>query len=148
METKDGKLETTIKYRQNKLKLINQTMNKCLMEFQAKMGNEEKFNQKICADLNDIEESMEKYVQNERQFLGTIKDYTFLEFDYNNLELLNDKAKSGNKMDALEKEMKIMHMEYPEIMNAWLSSNFGMKLAQSNLIEVNKILDHVKQFFE
>lgn len=118
------------------------------MEFQAKLGNEEKFNQKICADLNDIEESMEKYVQNERQFLGTIKDYTFLEFDYNNLELLNDKAKSGNKMDALEKEMKIMHMEYPEIMNAWLSSNFGLKVAQSSLTEMNKILDHNKQFFE
>lgn len=123
-------------------------MNKSLMEFQAKLGNEEKFSQKICADLNDIEESMEKYVQNEKQFLTTIKDYTFLEFDYNNLELLNDKAKSSSRMEALEKEMKIMHMEDPQIMNAWLGSNFGLKIAKSSLAEMNKILEHIKQFFE
>ncbi len=123
-------------------------MNKCLMEFQAKLGNEEKFNEKICFDLNEIEESMEKYVQNEKQFLETIKDYTFVEFDYNNLELLNDKAKSIEKMEALEKEMKIMHMEYPEIMNAWLTSNFALKVAQGSLKELNKVLDNIKHFFE
>ena len=130
------------------MKQINQTLNKSLIEFQAKLGSEEKFNQKICTDLNDVEANMERYVENEKEFLDTIRDLLYLEFDYNNLDGGESKDSKTAKLEGIEKEMKIMHVEYPEFMNNWLRSNLSLKVARCSLSETNKILEHSKQFFE
>ncbi len=149
VEVKEKKLDSVIKYKQARLKTINQSMNKSLMEFQAKLGSEEKFNMKVCSDLEAIEASLENYIHNEKVFMDTIKDLMYMEFDYNNLEV-NDPADETrqNKFGKVEKEVKVIHSQYPKFMSAWMGSSIGFKVAHCSMIEMKKIIERSKEFIE
>ncbi len=143
---KEKKFETVIKGKQARLKMINQSMNKSLMEFQAKLGSEEKFNMKVCSDLETIEASIERYVNNEKEFMDTVKDLMYMEFDYNNLED-SDSCRSS-RFEQIEKEMKVIHRQYPKFMSNWMRASFGFKVAHSSVTEMKKIVERPKEFFE
>lgn len=148
IEAKDSKIDATLKYKQSKIKALNQSLNKSLVEFQAKLGTEEKFNEKICADIFSIERKIESYVENEKKLFDTIKELMWLEFDYNDLENFIDPKSAKIKHENIGKEMLIMHGNYPEFMSSWLSANLSYKSARCSLLQMENIYSNTRTFFE
>ena len=170
LESTGAKLEKKINYKKKLLNTINQNVNKSLIEFQVKVESEEKFNQKISTDLNEIEMSMDNYIHRERLFMSAIEENMFIEFDYNYLGIpnrfqtienilldkLNHKVaremenehRMNLKYDNIEKVIKLMHGKYPELMASWFKSKVAAKVDHCFLNEMKTIIERKNEFFE
>lgn len=160
-----SKLDEKENYIRNSTKLVNQSLNKSYVEFQTKLGDEEKLNQ---ANLYEEElPNLDNYINLEKNVLNTINKFMYLELDCSDLKSLGNHIdlnyttdhdstrqhlKPEDPMDKEKYNQKlfklIMEKRYPKSMDQWVQSKLACDLSKSNLIEMNRIIENKNQFFE
>ena len=141
-------LDEQIEAKKKNSKILNQDLNKTLIEFQSKLSDEEKLikhNKFFSLQDPDVQSSLENYMANEQQLLNEINELMSLEIDLNSIKNLDKKLEKNE--DTTQSEIKIMLNTYPKLLEVLFDAKIKTEYDISYINELAKIIDNKSEFF-
>jgi hypothetical protein len=148
-------LDEQIEAKKKNSKILNQELNKTLIEFQSKLSDEEKLikhNKFFSLQDPDVQSSVDNYIANEQQLLNEINELMSLEIDLNAIKNLDCASTSINQLenreDTAQKEIQIMLNTYPKLLEVLFDAKIKTEYDISYINELVKIIENKSDFFQ